>query len=196
MTQDASDETVTFDIKKFMSSPMGLIALGAFFVIAVIVVEKTNLLNSSPSASGTTTRTEQAAAPKNDGFKGDKGQTVKSKGGKILIDESQVEDGDLHAFNFFSEKNNKSIYFFVVKASDGSYRVAANGCEVCHGSKLGFTQVGDKIRCENCQQIYTKDQIALVKGGCNPRPIDKNAQISGGNLTIDVSDIEQSADLF
>ena len=194
MTQNSSNETVTFDIKKFISSPVGLVALGALFVIAAVVIDKTNLINSSPSQSNE--KTELANAPANDGFKGDKGLTVEDESGKLLIDESQVSDGDLHAFNYFSKKNNKSIYFFVVKASDGSYRVAANACEVCHGEKLGFTQVGDKIRCENCQTIYTKDQIALQKGGCNPRPIDKNAKVSDGKLSINVSDIEKTADLF
>ncbi len=44
--------------------------------------------------------------------------------------------------------------------------------------------------------MYSKDQIALQKGGCNPRPIDKDAEIINGRLAINVADIEKTADLF
>jgi len=132
----------------------------------------------------------------NDGFVGDAGETATATGDQILIDEAKVKDGNLHAFNYFSERAGKNIYFFVVQASDGTYRAAANACEVCYDSKKGFTQVGDQIRCENCRTMYTKDQIAMQKGGCNPRPIDKNVTVSNGQLGIKVADVEASADLF
>ena len=102
----------------------------------------------------------------------------------------------MKSYNFYSEKNKKTIYFFVVRASDGSYRVAASACEVCFESMKGFSQVGELIRCDNCQTTYSKDQIALEKGGCNPRPIDKDAKVEGGKLLINVADVEASADLF
>lgn len=144
---------------------------------------------------------EQAAVNPVDnttGFVGDEGETVQSDGGgQILIEESKVQNGNLHTFNYYSPTANKTIYFFIVKASDGTYRAAANACEVCFKSKKGFTQVsGGGIRCENCRTMYTKDQIALQKGGCNPRPIDKDVQATDGRLAINVTDIESSADLF
>lgn len=131
-----------------------------------------------------------------DGFVGDKGEKVEAENNLIKIEKDKVSDGDLHAFNFYSEKEKKIIYFFVVRASDGSYRVVANACEVCFGSKKGFSQVGGMIRCENCQITYSKDQIGLEKGGCNPRPINADAKIVNGNLEIGVLDVEGSADLF
>ncbi|MBL7159759.1 DUF2318 domain-containing protein [Candidatus Microgenomates bacterium] len=132
----------------------------------------------------------------NDGFLGDKGDTVSAQGDTVYIAESKVSDGNLHAFNYYSEDFKKSLYFFVVKASDGTYRAAANACEVCYGAKTGFKQVNDKIRCENCRNTYSKDQIALQKGGCNPRPIDKDVEVIDGQLTINLSDLEKTADLF
>jgi len=132
----------------------------------------------------------------NDGFLGEKGKTVENEGDKILIDENEVNDGNLHAFNYYSTKPGKNLYFFIIKADDGTYRAAANACEVCFGIKKGFTQVGDLIRCQNCGTTYTKEQIAKIKGGCNPRPINSNVSVINGQLTINLVDIEAITDLF
>ena len=132
----------------------------------------------------------------NDGFLGDKGKTVQAEGDRILIDENEVNDGNLHAFNYYSSRVGKNLYFFVIKAPDGTYRAAANACEVCFGAKKGFTQVGDLIRCQNCGTTYAKDQIAKIKGGCNPRPINSNVPVINGQLTINLADIEATADIF
>lgn len=129
-------------------------------------------------------------------FLGDKGNTLQAKKDKIFIEEVKVNDGNMHAFNYYSEKEKKTIYFFIVKASDGTYRAAANACEACFGSQKGFKQIGDQIRCENCRVVYSKDEIALQKGGCNPRPIDKDVEVIDGQLAINVTDIERTADLF
>jgi len=133
--------------------------------------------------------------PKNE-FLGEKGETLTAIDNKVYIEETKVSDGNIHFYNYYSEENQKTIYFFIVKADDGTHRVAANACESCFGSKKGFTQVGDLIRCENCKVTYSKDQIAREKGGCNPRPIEKAAMVENENLIINVSDIEGSADLF
>jgi len=135
-------------------------------------------------------------ATNNDGFLGDRGTAVEAIGGKVNIDESEVSDGNMHSFNYYSEKEKKTIYFFIVKASDGTYRAAASACESCYPSKKGFKQVGNQIRCENCQVTYSKDRIALQKGGCNPRPIDRDAEVVDGQLVLNLSDIERAADLF
>ena len=131
-----------------------------------------------------------------DGYSGERGQEVFASGNQVLIDEKIVEDGNYHAFNFYSEKLKKSIYFFVVKASDGTYRAAANACEVCFEAKKGFKQVGNMIQCNNCGNTFTIDQIALEKGGCNPSPINKNVVVENNNLVIGIFDLEKVADLF
>jgi len=133
--------------------------------------------------------------PRSD-FLGEKGTTVKATDEKIYIKESNVNDGDMHSFNYFSDKEGKTIYFFIVKASDRTYRAAANACEVCFDARKGFKQVGNLIRCENCQTTYSKDKIALEKGGCNPGPIDKDVLVENGKLVINVSDIEETSYLF
>lgn len=138
----------------------------------------------------------EQALPKDDGFSGDRGISVEDQDNKILIAESLVNDDKMHAFNFFSSKADKNIYFFVIKASDGTYRAAANACEVCYSSRKGFSQIDDLIRCENCRRTYPKDKIALEKGGCNPGPIDKDVAIEDGQLIINVQDVEAVAYLF
>ena len=129
-------------------------------------------------------------------FLGEKGETVQPEGDQVFIDEAKVKDDNLHAFNYFSQASGKTLYFFIVKAPDGTYRAAANACEVCFGSRTGFKQLGNQIRCENCRTIYSKEQIAMEKGGCNPRPIDRNVQVTSGRLALNVADIEKTADLF
>ncbi|MFH1412475.1 MAG: Fe-S-containing protein [bacterium] len=131
-----------------------------------------------------------------DNFLGEKGETVTADSGKILINESDIDDGNMHAFNYYSEKEDKSIYFFVLKAPDGTYRVAANACEVCFGAKKGFRQAGDLIKCDNCGVTYSKNKVAKEKGGCNPGPIDSDASISNGQVVINLSDVGAVAYLF
>ncbi|MFC1626672.1 Fe-S-containing protein [Patescibacteria group bacterium] len=131
-----------------------------------------------------------------DDFLGDKGKSLVDEDGVISISEDNVSDGDMHNYHYFSESINKTIYFFILQAPDGTYRAAANACEVCYGSKKGFTQIGDMIRCENCQTTYRKDQIAMEKGGCNPSPISKDVLVKNGQLMLDVDDVESVAYLF
>ncbi|MDA3802455.1 MAG: DUF2318 domain-containing protein [Patescibacteria group bacterium] len=131
-----------------------------------------------------------------DNFIGERGTEMKAEGNKIMIDESLVNDNNIHYFNYFSKTKNKTIYFFVIKASDGTYRVAANACEVCYDAKKGFTQIGDLIKCNNCGVTYSKDRIALDKGGCNPGPISSNGKVENEKLIIEVAQVESVANLF
>jgi len=153
--------------------------------------DSSSLANSPSSASNKDDNEPITAA-----FLGSKGTSLTAQDGALYIDESTVNDGNLHAFNYLSPSENKFIYFFVIRASDGTYRAAANACEVCFGSKRGFTQVGDLIRCDNCRTTYTKDQIALQKGGCNPVPINKSVPITGAQLVLSVNEVESVANYF
>lgn len=166
---------------------MIVLAIPLVFVIFIV-------LDSSKGSD--TSEDVLAGSDINDGFLGDRGTTVQAEGDSVYIDESNVSDGNMKSFNFYSEKFSKNVYFFIVKASDGTYRAAASACEVCYGTKKGFEQVGDIIRCKNCGTTYSKDQIALEKGGCNPRPIDPDVSVENGQLALAVSDIEGSAELF
>lgn len=151
------------------------------------VVNNQQQINNSQDASDTTQQT---------GFLGETGDTVQADNNIIYIDETEVNDRNIHYYNYYSDKQNKTIYFFIIKAPDNTFRAAANACEVCYGSKKGFKQVGDLIRCENCQTTYTKDKIAKEKGGCNPGPINDNVKVENNKLVINEVDLENVAYLF
>lgn len=181
--------------KKQSNRPKSTIFMVVMGVIGIGIIY---LLTSSPRKEDTCAGDSCQSEVLNttDEFLGDKGISIEALGSTIYIDESNVSDGNMHSFNYYSDKQEKNIYFFVVKASDGTYRVAANACEVCFDAKRGFKQVGDLIQCVNCRTTYTKEQIATQKGGCNPGPIAKNAQVEDGRMAINVSDIEKVAYLF
>jgi uncharacterized membrane protein len=177
-------------------SVVGVTTLVFAIAITLLLSSGSNELSADSSKKRSNTKKISKVAAVKDGFVGDKGLSVEAKNGSIYIDESQVSDGNLQAFNYYSDKAGKNIYFFVVMAPDGTYRAAANACEVCYGAKKGFSQVGDQIRCENCQVTYPKSKIAMEKGGCNPGPIDKNVTVADGNLIIDLADVEAVSYLF
>lgn len=59
-----------------------------------------------------------------------------------------------------------------VKASDGSIRTALNTCQVCYTSGRGYyEQEGDTLVCQNCGNVFSVDDIEVIKGGCNPIPV-------------------------
>lgn len=129
-------------------------------------------------------------------FYGDAGETLTPSGGQLVIAESSVSDGDAHYYNV--DVDGKPVFFFVVKSSDGSYRAAANACQVCFGSNLGFRQEGDNMVCNTCGNEYPMAKIATEKGGCNPGPINPDLEVVDGNVVIDMSDVEADdvVDLF
>ncbi|MFH1744700.1 MAG: Fe-S-containing protein [bacterium] len=189
---------MTNKISLFM--PMFLLFIGASLLFGGYTKKTEQGINnaklSSEKTSVVTDDLPIKAKTINDNFLGDRGLKVDEKGGELLIDEESVNDGDMHAFNYFSKKENKTIYFFVLKAPDGTYRAAANACEVCYGAKKGFSQKGDLIMCDNCRTTYPKDLIAKEKGGCNPGPINPDVSVQNKQLALDVEDIEAVAYLF
>jgi len=166
-----------------------VLAIPIVFVLFIVLDSSKNEASSEKVLSGSDVNID-------DGFLGERGMSLQAEGDSVYIDEALVSDGDMESFNYYSEKDDKNVYFFIVKASDGTYRAAASACEVCYGTKKGFEQVGDKIICNNCGTTYSKDQIALQKGGCNPRPIGSDVTVENGKLALNVSDIEASAELF
>jgi len=185
-----SDQQVTVNPKQLLAF------LGGGVILVLLVLLFFFKSSGLETTSNNPTTNNNQPKVSNDSFLGDRGMAVEAIDGQIYIDQSEVDDGNMHSFNYYSERQKKTIYFFIIKASDGTYRAAANACEVCFEAKKGFTQVGDLIRCENCQVTYSKDKIALEKGGCNPGPIDKNVKVENGQLVIQLSDVEGVAYLF
>ena len=59
------------------------------------------------------------------------------------------------------------------KDADGTVRTAFNTCQVCdEGSrKAYFQEEGDHVVCQNCGNSFSKEDVGVLSGGCNPYPI-------------------------
>ena len=81
----------------------------------------------------------------------------------------------------------KSVYFFVLKSSDGVIRAAFDSCDVCFRERKGYRQEGDLMICNNCGQAVPSVRINIEKGGCNPAPLERSTV--GSNVVLKVPDI-------
>lgn len=117
---------------------------------------------------------------------------IKDKGGELLIPISKVNDGEAHYY-VYSDKGQE-VKFFVVKSTDGVIRAAFDACDVCFRSKKGYTQAGEFMICNNCGRKFHSNRINIVKGGCNPAPLNRTER--GDHLVITVKDVLEGARYF
>jgi len=118
--------------------------------------------------------------------------SVKSTNGEVRLDLNRVSDGQAHYFRYATSQGD--ISFFVIKSVDGVMRAAFDACDVCYKEKKGYRQEGDMMVCNNCGMKFRSDLINLVKGGCNPAPL--NRSIDGEQLVIRDADIRNGAWYF
>jgi hypothetical protein len=117
---------------------------------------------------------------------------VVADNGAVRLALSTFDDYRAHHFTYMHE--GRPIEFFVLKSKDGVVRAAFNACDVCYASRKGYSQDGDYMVCNNCGQRFPADQINVVRGGCNPSPLDRTVQ--GDTLVITVEDILSGLDYF
>ncbi len=91
-----------------------------------------------------------------------------------------------------------TVEVFAVLASDGSVRLAMNTCQVCNGSPYAyFEQDGDYFICQNCGNSFSRDEVGLISGGCNPVPITEDDYIEAdGVITVSEDFLEENAYRF
>jgi uncharacterized membrane protein len=106
--------------------------------------------------------------------------------GKVEIPVDGISDGKAHHYQVRSE-DGTMVTFFVLKSADGILRAAIDACDVCYRSGLGYYQEGDKMVCKNCGQKFASSKINIIKGGCNPAPL--NRTVVGDKLVINMRDI-------
>ena len=114
------------------------------------------------------------------------GGTLTPSNGKLEIPVAGINDGKSHHFNVKAD-NGMTVEFFVLKSADGVLRAAIDSCDVCFRSGLGYYQEGDKMICKNCGQKFASNKINVIKGGCNPAPLDR--KVVGDTLVINMQDI-------
>lgn len=113
--------------------------------------------------------------------------------GEISIPLSDVSDG--HAkFYEYAGRGNKPVRFFVIKSSDGVYRAAADACDVCYRSKMGYHQEGDDMVCNKCGRHFPSKDVNIITGSCNPDGIPRS--VRADKLVINTADLDARTVLF
>lgn len=117
---------------------------------------------------------------------------VEAEAGMVRIPVAEVNDGYAHYYTY--NDRGRDVNFFVLRSSDGVIRAAFDACDVCFQEKKGYRQEGDTMVCNNCGQRFPSVQINVLRGGCNPAPLERTIQ--GDYLVMNVSDIQQGGYYF
>jgi uncharacterized membrane protein len=117
---------------------------------------------------------------------------VQGSNNVVTIPLAQLNNGKAHFFRYSS--GERDIKFFVLRSSDGVIRAAFDTCDVCYPEKKGYRQEGDFMVCNNCNNKFRSNNINVLKGGCNPVPLDRT--VVGNNLVIKVADIKKGEFYF
>ena len=111
-------------------------------------------------------------------------ETYVLDGEKILISIDSVNDGNLHRFEYKTEKNVNVRWIIVKKPGAGAYGVGLDACEVC--GTAGYYQRGEQVVCKRCDVVMNINTIGF-RGGCNPIPIDY--VVRDGQIIFQLADI-------
>ena len=114
--------------------------------------------------------------------------------GNIVIEESEITD---KAVYIDYKYNDVTIGLLAVRNSEGKVIVVVNTCQSCGGSPYAyFVQVGDKIQCQNCGNLFSIDELDnLVPDGCNPIAIEDRTD-KNGQIIIGVNQLKSIVDKF
>lgn len=112
--------------------------------------------------------------------------------GMISFAATDFTDGKARFYRFNGQSG--PIDFFVVRSQDGVIRAAFDTCDVCYRERKGYRQEGNDMVCNNCDQHFRTDLVNVVKGGCNPAPL--NRQEAGNMIVIAVNDLELGSGYF
>lgn len=167
-----------------------LIILLSVSMVLIAGCQTDNQITNSRSNIGDPDNT----TTENNIYLGEKGIKIKLTNNQVLIDKQLFDDSTANFYN--TEINGKTVYYFVVKDSNGIYRAAANACQVCHDARLGFRQVGNNMVCNTCGNAYPIEKIATEKGGCNPVPINPNLEVKGDKIIINEQDLRLILNYF
>jgi len=121
---------------------------------------------------------------------GGKFKTLEPQDGILKIELDAINDGQAHYFKTRAQ-DGTLVSFFTLKSTDGVIRAAIDACDVCYRAGKGYIQEGDYMVCENCGQKFPAARINVIKGGCNPAPL--NRVVEGKYLVIQMADINQNS---
>lgn len=125
------------------------------------------------------------------------GEIVKAKldkDGNIIINEADITQ----TVTYISyDVDGVVVGLLAVKDSKGNVKVVVNTCRSCGGSPYAyFVQVGDKIQCQNCGNLFAIDDLDnLETDGCNPIAIEEKSY-DNGVITIGTEELKKLKDKF
>lgn len=140
-------------------------------VIALIMIAKYTFYSPSETKSAANNSSTQNTAT-----------TTPDTTTDIKILKSEVTD----TAKFYPYKiDGVTMEVLAIKASDGTIRTALNTCQICFDSGRGYyVQDGEYLVCQNCGNRFNKDQVEIIKGGCNPIPVLEDAKQDAGDYII------------
>lgn len=112
--------------------------------------------------------------------------------GTIRFTKAEFADGKARFYRYQGQQG--AIDFFLVQSRDGVIRAAFDSCDVCYKELKGYRQEGVEMVCNNCDQRFKTNLVNVVKGGCNPAPLER--QQVGNDVVIAAADIEKGAGYF
>ncbi|PLY04988.1 MAG: DUF2318 domain-containing protein [Desulfuromonas sp.] len=112
--------------------------------------------------------------------------------GVIRFAVDDFADGKAHYFSF--KDGGSEVRFFLVRSTDGVIRAALDSCDVCYREQRGYRQEGDDMVCNNCNQHFRTDLVNVVKGGCNPVPLER--QQVGNQILVRAADLANGFGYF
>ena len=116
-------------------------------------------------------------------FEGTAGETLNIHNALVQVRVDRIDDGNLHFFNT-TLPSGKTVYYFILRSPSGKIKAAANGCDECGRSLLGFSQSGSFIISHACGTKYPFDQVATQASRCHPVPISADLPIQDGRVQI------------
>lgn len=119
-----------------------------------------------------------------------KAKVLTPANGILEIPLAGINDGKAHHFRVKAD-DGVMVTFFTLKSRDGVIRAAIDACDVCYKAGKGYAQSGDFMVCLNCGQKFASNKINVIKGGCNPAPL--NRTMKGDTLIITMKDINTNS---
>ena len=162
-------------------------------LILVIFVSFFMLAGCTKEAKKEETNDSKAPA----GLKEVTGKIVKAEldnNGNIIIKEDEITE---EAVYISYEYEGVTIGLIAVRDSEGKVIVVINTCQSCGGSPYAyFVQVGNKIQCQNCGNLFTIDDLDnLTPDGCNPIGVEDRTD-KDGKITIGTDQLKQLKNKF
>lgn len=114
--------------------------------------------------------------------------------GNIMVKENDITDKVVY---ISYEYEGVTIGLLAVKDLSGNVKVVVNTCQSCGGSPYAyFVQVGDKIQCQNCGNMFSIDELDnLESDGCNPIAVE-DKHTKDEIITIGTKQLKELKDKF